>query len=93
MTASSTCSNTWFRTRVEFRVCTRESRSCCCSIHGNSPTWSVLPSLGRRENFRVTLPSWMCAPWVSGSCWTRAALTYTPCRLPWSSMEKLLPPL
>ena len=45
MTASRTCSSTWLRTRVEFRVCTRESRSCCCSIHGNSATWSVQPSL------------------------------------------------
>ena len=26
---------------MEFSVCTRESRSCCCSIQGNSTTWSV----------------------------------------------------
>ena len=64
MTASSTCSSTWLSTRVEFRVWTSDSRSCCCSIQGNSAICSVR-AVARRagENFRVTLPSWICAPW------------------------------
>ena len=44
MTASSTCSRTWLRTRVELRACTRERRSCCCSIQGSSAICSVAPS-------------------------------------------------
>ena len=62
MTASSTCSRTWLRTRVEFRAWTRESRSCCCSIQGSSAICSVEPSPVMGENFRVTLPSWIWAP-------------------------------
>ncbi len=41
------------------------------------------------ENFKVTLPSWICAPAASSLLCTRAELTYTPWRLPWSSITKV----
>jgi hypothetical protein len=75
MTASRTCSNTWFKTRVEFRVWTRDKSSCCCSTHGNSAIWAVECSVPSWENFKVTLPSWTCEPgWSSAFC-TLAAFT------------------